>query len=170
MEYEYVITITYSCNRNGILVLGCDWGSNYRARNGINDATRIWNISTQLQSCSFEIQGKSKNGNWLLSIKEVSHNHEASVIPSAYFIQCQITSEIKTQVRELMAAEIPILLGVDGEAKKIFVDEGQAALFFEPDDYNALANQIIELFQSRELRAELGKNFLSQLQHGLKGC
>src|SRR6266480_7244247 len=105
--HGYSITIKRSCNRNGIVVLGCDRGGNYRARNRIDDATRIRDTSTRLQGCPFELRGKSKDNKWKLTVKEAFHNHEASSVPSAHPVQRRMPDEIKTQVQELMAAGIP---------------------------------------------------------------
>ena len=105
--HGYASTIKRSCNHNGIVVLGCDRSGNYRARNGIDDATRICNTSTRLQGCPFELWGKSKDNKWKLTVKEAFYNHEASSVPSAHPVQCCMPNEIKTQVQELTAAGIP---------------------------------------------------------------
>ena len=52
----------------------------------------------------------------------------------------------------------PILLGVDGEAKQLFVEEGKCALHFEPENSNALVESIKKLFQDKELYIRLGEN------------
>lgn len=52
----------------------------------------------------------------------------------------------------------PVLLGVDGEAKQLFVEEGKCALHFEPENSNALVESIKKLFQDKELYKRLGEN------------
>ncbi len=52
----------------------------------------------------------------------------------------------------------PVLLGVDGEAKQLFVEEGKCALHFEPENANALVASIKKLFQDKELYKRLGEN------------
>jgi len=52
----------------------------------------------------------------------------------------------------------PVLLGVDGEAKQLFVEEGKCALHFEPENTNALVESIKKLFQDKELYKHLGEN------------
>ena len=50
----------------------------------------------------------------------------------------------------------PILLGVDGEARELFINKGKAGLYFEPENYQELANGIRTLSQNPQLCRELG--------------
>ena len=50
----------------------------------------------------------------------------------------------------------PILLGVDGEARELFIEDGQAGLYFEPENDAELVKQIRVLFNDRVLAAALG--------------
>ena len=52
----------------------------------------------------------------------------------------------------------PVLLGVDGEARQLFVDEGKCALFFEPENTQALVEQIKLLVKDKNLYNQLGQN------------
>ena len=52
----------------------------------------------------------------------------------------------------------PVLLGVDGEAKKLFVTEGKCALHFEPENINELCKSIIKLKSDSHLYKQLGQN------------
>lgn len=52
----------------------------------------------------------------------------------------------------------PVLLGVDGEAKQLFVDEGKCALHFEPENATALVEAIVRLNSDMKLYLQLGKN------------
>jgi hypothetical protein len=63
MAHRYVVTIKQSCNRNSIVVLGCDRSGQYHPRNGITDETKICNTSTKLLDCPFEIRSNLKNSN-----------------------------------------------------------------------------------------------------------
>ncbi len=66
---------------------------------------------------------------------------------------------IPSKIFENLAMEKPILLGVKGEAKELFIDEGRAGLYFEPENDEELANQILALKDGQGTRvAELGKN------------
>lgn len=52
----------------------------------------------------------------------------------------------------------PVLLGVDGEAKSLFVDEGKCALHFEPENVQALTHAVEQLISDPELYRTLGEN------------
>jgi len=52
----------------------------------------------------------------------------------------------------------PVLLGVDGEAKQLFVEEGKCAIHFEPENSDALVHAINQLYQDKDLYNRLGKN------------
>ncbi len=65
---------------------------------------------------------------------------------------------IPSKIFDILGSKRPILLGVEGEAYNLFIDEGKCGLFFEPENYKDLAKKIIELYNSPELRHELGKN------------
>jgi glycosyltransferase involved in cell wall biosynthesis len=71
---------------------------------------------------------------------------------------------IPSKIFESIAFGKPILLGVDGEARELFIDEGKCGLFFKPEDERALANGIIELKENAKLRSELGKNGISYVE------
>ena len=57
-----------------------------------------------------------------------------------------------------MAMQIPVVLGVDGEARKLFVEQGKAALYFEPENDEALALQLKNLMENSGLCEDLGVN------------
>lgn len=65
---------------------------------------------------------------------------------------------IPSKIFESLAMEKPIILGVDGEARKLFVDEGNCAVFVEPENPEALAGEVMALKNNPSLREELGKN------------
>ncbi len=52
----------------------------------------------------------------------------------------------------------PVLLGVDGEAKKLFVEEGKCALHFEPQNIAELVAAVQKLKSNPDLYKELGEN------------
>ncbi|PCH93475.1 MAG: glycosyltransferase WbuB [Bacteroidetes bacterium] len=51
-----------------------------------------------------------------------------------------------------------ILLGVLGEAKEMFIDDGKAGLAFEPENHLSLVTTINLLFENRRLEREYGDN------------
>ncbi|GAC1568785.1 MAG: glycosyltransferase family 4 protein [Ktedonobacteraceae bacterium] len=58
---------------------------------------------------------------------------------------------------EVMASARPILLGVDGEARQLAVEEAGAAIFVEPQNAGALAAAILNLWQHPEVAKILGQ-------------
>jgi glycosyltransferase involved in cell wall biosynthesis len=61
---------------------------------------------------------------------------------------------------EAMAMKVPILLGAEGEAKKLFIDEGRAGLFVIPENTNDFVEKVLFLFNNREECKKLGENGL----------
>jgi glycosyltransferase involved in cell wall biosynthesis len=65
---------------------------------------------------------------------------------------------IPSKIFENLAMEVPILLGVDGEAKELFIEKGKSGLYFEPENADSLAAGIQQLLHDPVLCARLGKN------------
>lgn len=65
---------------------------------------------------------------------------------------------IPSKIFENLAMEVPILLGVDGEARKLFIDKGNAGIYFEPENADKLAQAILKLVQDKALALQMGKN------------
>lgn len=64
---------------------------------------------------------------------------------------------IPSKLFEPLSLGKPILLGVDGEARELFIEEGNAGLYFEPENAEDLTSQIKKLFENRTMAIELGK-------------
>ncbi len=65
---------------------------------------------------------------------------------------------IPSKLFEPLALGKPILLGVEGEAKELFIDQAKGGLFYEPENAHALTNAITILYNNRQLAAELGNS------------
>ena len=65
---------------------------------------------------------------------------------------------IPSKIFECLAMKKPILLGVEGEAKELFIEEGKCGLAFEPENGDDLVRKIIQLAADRKLAGELGEN------------
>lgn len=65
---------------------------------------------------------------------------------------------IPSKVYEALAMKKPLLLGVSGEAKRHFIDKAKAGLYFEPENHDDLARQIMVLVKNPEDRAVMGEN------------
>ncbi len=65
---------------------------------------------------------------------------------------------------EAMAMKVPILLGAEGEAKKLFIDEGNAGIFFIPEKLDDFVEEVMYLFNNREECKRLGENGLKYVK------
>ncbi len=70
----------------------------------------------------------------------------------------EFLNTIPSKAYEIMAAGLPIILAVDGEARELFVDQAKAAIFCEPENSVMMASIIKEMYHSPSLRASLGIN------------
>ena len=67
---------------------------------------------------------------------------------------------VPSKAFEYLALRKPILLGVEGEAKELLIEEGKCGLAFEPENGDDLYNRTIELYESGNLCQTLGENGL----------
>jgi glycosyltransferase involved in cell wall biosynthesis len=65
---------------------------------------------------------------------------------------------IPSKIFENLSMGKPVILGVDGEAREIFVENGQCALYFEPENIEHLIARINELMDIPETRNRLINN------------
>jgi glycosyltransferase involved in cell wall biosynthesis len=65
---------------------------------------------------------------------------------------------IPSKIFENLAMEVPVVLGVEGEAKELFINQANAGLAFEPENDEALAGCILKLLNKPELLIQFGKN------------
>ncbi len=70
---------------------------------------------------------------------------------------------IPTKMLEFMACGRPLILGVDGQARKI-LEAAQAGLFIEPENAGALVAAITLLGDNAQLRETLGENGWRHIQ------
>jgi glycosyltransferase involved in cell wall biosynthesis len=64
---------------------------------------------------------------------------------------------IPSKIFESMAMEVPIILGVEGEAKSI-IDQAEAGICIEPEIPELLAWAVQQLYEDRTLARRLGSN------------
>lgn len=65
---------------------------------------------------------------------------------------------IPSKIFETLSMELPVVLGVDGEAKALFIDNANAGLYFEPENVNQLILAVTGLANDPALMKQLGKN------------
>lgn len=65
---------------------------------------------------------------------------------------------IPSKIFEILCLGKPILLGIKGEAKEIFIDQAQAGIAFEPEDDVDLIKKIRQFLDNQSLIKILGEN------------
>ncbi len=65
---------------------------------------------------------------------------------------------IPSKIFEALAMKLPVLLGVDGEARKLFIDQGKCGLYFEPENISSLTDAVTRLSEDQALATTLGSN------------
>jgi glycosyltransferase involved in cell wall biosynthesis len=65
---------------------------------------------------------------------------------------------IPSKIFESLAMKKPLLLGVEGEARELFIDEARAGLAFVPEDASDLAAKVLEMYGQPELVRRMGEN------------
>lgn len=89
-------------------------------------------------------------------MKNIILNSDVSLIPLKKLDLFK--GAIPSKIFEWMLAAKPVLLGVEGEAKEIFIDDANAGLFFEPENFEMLCDCILQLYNDNALTSELGQN------------
>jgi glycosyltransferase involved in cell wall biosynthesis len=64
---------------------------------------------------------------------------------------------LPSKMYEALASELPIILGVEGEAKKL-IEEAKAGIPVEPENAAAIAEAVLKLYNNEGLRKTLGSN------------
>ena len=65
---------------------------------------------------------------------------------------------IPSKIFENLAMKKALLLGVDGEARELFIERGKCGLYFEPENEDALVEQLRYLNNNREEITRFGEN------------
>ena len=65
---------------------------------------------------------------------------------------------IPSKIFDILGNKKPIILGVQGEAKKIFIEAAKGGVFYEPENHYDLKEKILELKSNRSNAAALGIN------------
>lgn len=65
---------------------------------------------------------------------------------------------IPSKIFETLAMEVPVLLGVDGEARELFIEKGKSGLYFEPENVDELTAAVLRISSDAQLARELGAN------------
>lgn len=109
-------------------------------------------LKTSLELNHVHMVGHMQRGELLTLLRSV----DAVVVPLRR--NDLFKGAIPSKIFEALALSKPLLLGVEGEAKELFIDEGKAGLAFVPEDVGDLVRNITTLNKDRQLLLELGAN------------
>jgi glycosyltransferase involved in cell wall biosynthesis len=65
---------------------------------------------------------------------------------------------IPSKIFEILALAKPVLLGVEGEARALFINQAEAGIFFEPANADELIKGIMYLFNNPKDTTDMGEN------------
>lgn len=65
---------------------------------------------------------------------------------------------IPSKIFESLSMKVPLILGVDGEARGHFITKAEAGFYFEPENANELATCVMKFDENRELITQMGNN------------
>ena len=65
---------------------------------------------------------------------------------------------IPSKIFEVLAMRKAIMLGVEGEAKELFIDDAKAGLAYEPENYIDLVDKITDAYNNPDKLIEFGNN------------
>lgn len=112
---------------------------------------KLQQLKTQMQLTNvLFIEGVSKN-----EMRGVLKEVNAAVIPLRKLDL--FLGAIPSKIFENLAMKIPVVLGVDGEARELFVNQGKCALYVEPENEKDLAEAISKLYEDKTLQKQLGE-------------
>ncbi len=89
-------------------------------------------------------------------MKEIVAGVDAAVVPLRKLDLFK--GAIPSKIFENLAMEKPIFLGVEGEAKELFIDQANAGWFFEPENADALASAVQNALKDPARVAQCGQN------------
>ncbi|MBL7923709.1 MAG: glycosyltransferase family 4 protein [Bacteroidia bacterium] len=92
----------------------------------------------------------------------IVHAVDAAVIPLKKMDL--FLGAIPSKIFENLALMKPIVLAVDGEARQLFIDQGQCGLFSEPENPAALRDALLYLTTHREEARAMGENGKAYVQ------
>jgi glycosyltransferase involved in cell wall biosynthesis len=65
---------------------------------------------------------------------------------------------IPSKIFENLAMQVPLVLGVDGEARELFIERANAGVYFEPENVTALIQAAVTLAADQPRTRQLGAN------------
>ncbi len=101
-----------------------------------------------------------------MEMKSVLASADATIIPLRKLDL--FLGAIPSKIFENLAMKVPVILGVDGEARELFVEKGKCALYFEPENADELNKQVQTLILDAGLRNTLSENGLKYVSENFE--
>ena len=89
-------------------------------------------------------------------MQEIIMQTDAAVIPLKRLDLFK--GAIPSKIFENLALKKPVILGLEGEAKELFIDEGKCGVAFVPEDYNDLKEKILYIYNHPDEAKQMGEN------------
>ena len=116
------------------------------------DKDRLVDLKTQLQANNvYFFKGVPKG-----QIADIIHSIDIGIIPLKKIDL--FLGAIPSKIFEILSLKKPVLLGVEGEAKMLFIDEAKAGLAFEPENPIDLARKITFMLENQDQLVIWGQN------------
>ena len=143
---------------------------------GLDLIIKAANLLREYSSIQFVIQGSGPEKDSLVALKDslnltnvhffepVTKSEMPAILKSIDVALVPLKNlplfngAIPSKVFEALAMQVPLLLGVDGEARHHFIEKGKAGLFFQPENADDLAKQALFLTENLSKRIEMGVN------------
>ena len=143
---------------------------------GLEIILKAANLLKDQKNIQFIIQGSGPEKEKLLELKSkmnienvhflnpVSKKYMPSVLKSIDVALVPLRKldlfqgAIPSKVFEALAMKKPLLLGVDGEARKHFINNGKAGRYFEPENEQELADNALFMGENPEQLKVMGEN------------
>ena len=163
----------YNFKQNDVLFF---YGGILGHAQGLKTVLRAANIIKENSSIQIILQGSGPEKDDLVNLKDelkIDNVHFLPPVPKAEMPNILLEVDvalvplrkldlfqgaIPSKIFEALAMEKPLLLGVEGEAKKHFIDNAKAGLFFEPENEIDLADKMIEFSNDKNMIIEMGSN------------
>ncbi len=163
----------YNFKQNDVLFF---YGGILGHAQGLKTVLRAANLIKENSSIQIILQGSGPEKDDLVNLKDelkIDNIHFLPPVPKAEMPNILLEVDvalvplrkldlfqgaIPSKIFEALAMEKPLLLGVEGEAKKHFIDNAKAGLFFEPENEIDLADKMIEFSNDKNMIIEMGSN------------
>jgi glycosyltransferase involved in cell wall biosynthesis len=163
----------YNFKKNDVLFF---YGGILGHAQGLKTVLRAANLIKENSSIQIILQGSGPEKDDLVNLKDelkIDNVHFLPPVPKAEMPNILLEVDvalvplrkldlfqgaIPSKIFEALAMEKPLLLGVEGEAKKHFIDNANAGLFFEPENEIDLADKMIEFSNDKSMIIEMGSN------------